>query len=243
MIMKANAKIIILIPYITNKWPVYFKLFLKSCEKNRLIDVFLLSNIQPGCELPPNVYHVNWDLEDFSNRLERLTGMKVNLTNPYFLNDYRPLFGSIFKDLAEGYQYWGYGDIDLIYGNLQKFIGPLITEQYDVISFRQELQSGSLSIFRNSERLNQLILNNTEYINALASDVDVYKGLDETAFDHSTWKNGLKSALPRQSLTYYIANLSENGIIKSSFQSWNREIVFKNEWIHYKIGNFFINGN
>lgn len=44
------------------------------------------------------------------------------MERPYKLCDFKTAYGYIFNDLFEGYDYWGYYDIDTIWGNILKFI-------------------------------------------------------------------------------------------------------------------------
>ena len=74
------------------------------------------------------------------------------MDNPYKLCDYRPAFGYIFKDLTRGFDYWGYCDLDMIFGDLQKY---LPTKKYDKIS-----RLGPFCLYRNIKRVNEAFMLN-----------------------------------------------------------------------------------
>jgi hypothetical protein len=61
------------------------------------------------------------NLEGF-NRLEAVTGLGLNLSNPYKLCDYKPLYARIFSELVAPYDYWGWGDLDVLYGDIRPCI-------------------------------------------------------------------------------------------------------------------------
>jgi hypothetical protein len=75
-------------------------------------------------------------------------GMKVSISDPYKLCDFRPAYGYLFRRYIEGFDYWGHGDIDLVYGDMLAFLKPLLKEDYDVISFTRHWISGSLCFYR-----------------------------------------------------------------------------------------------
>lgn len=51
-----------------------------------------------------------------------MLGMQVWLEKPYKLCDFRPLYGEIFSNYVDGYDFWGYCDCDLIFGDIRKFL-------------------------------------------------------------------------------------------------------------------------
>ena len=60
------------------------------------------------------------------------------------------MFGHIFSDYLVGYDFWGYGDIDLIYGNISKFITRDMLEQFDCIRCRKDCSEFFVPRWRNS---------------------------------------------------------------------------------------------
>ena len=59
------------------------------------------------------------------------------------------MYGLAFEYELKGYDFWGHCDIDLIWGDLKKFITTEILDKYDKI-----LPLGHLSIYRNNEQVN-----------------------------------------------------------------------------------------
>ena len=237
---KKIIKIVIIIPYF-GKWPSYFNIYLKGCENNPWLDIIFFTD----CEIPEykssNVLFHKFNMIKFSQLASEKLDLKINVSNAYKLCDFRPCYGLIFEDYIKDYDYWGYGDIDLIYGNLKPFIVDRIDQGFEVISNRFEILSGSLSIFKNTSFLKNLFKQSEVLINLLSSKN--YEGLDETAHNHSTWRGGNKLTLPAHSFTYMIANEDQKGLIKASFITTCKEQIDNEEVIIYKNGVLHFQGS
>jgi hypothetical protein len=190
---------------------------------------------------PSNVTLKKVSFNHVCEGISDLLAEPIHLKHPYLLCDYKPMYGAIFTEEIKDYEYWGYSDIDLIYGNLQKFILPYLSEGYDSISFRDEIQSGSLSFFKNTETVNYLFKLEPYYLEAAKNDLHICKCLDEAAGDHSSWQGNSKLNLPKKSMTYIVANAHEKGRIKSVFKTLNCEYLQKGDNIHFDRGSVFIN--
>ena len=58
----------------------------------------------------------------------------INLPSPYKLCDFKPAYGEIFNEFISSFDYWGYCDVDLIWGNIRKFLSnDLLDKEYDKI--------------------------------------------------------------------------------------------------------------
>ncbi len=139
--------ILMLMPFF-GKWPEWINLFIESCKWNPSIDwLFFTDCGEPGniCE---NVRYIHMGLEEFSALASRKLGIKVDLEKPYKLCDFKPTYGMILGDYLEGKDYWGFGDIDVVYGNIRKFLtDDMLT--HDVISFNDRHISGHFCLLRN----------------------------------------------------------------------------------------------
>ena len=112
-----KTKIIFIIPCI-GKYPWYFPYFLKSCVYNADIDFKILSDSDiPLSVKPDNVELIPYSLEKFNEDATKALGFKINIEQAYKLCDFKPAYGSIFSDYVKGYDFWGYCDIDVIFGN------------------------------------------------------------------------------------------------------------------------------
>ena len=67
--------------------------------------------------------------------------------------DYKPAYGFIFQKELQGYEYWGYCDLDIVLGKLDAFI----TDRY-LAKFDKIFTLGHMSIFRNVDEVNNVFL-------------------------------------------------------------------------------------
>ena len=110
----------IIIPYF-GKWPLNFNLYLKSVTYNiDTVDIIFftdltLDNYRP---LPKNIYLHQLSIKELRKLIEKKVNIKPKLENYRKLCDFKPAYGLIFEDYLQTYDFWGFGDIDLIYGDL-----------------------------------------------------------------------------------------------------------------------------
>lgn len=133
------------------KLPNYFDLFLESAAKNNTIDFYLFTDTQPalpeGCS---NIYITHSTLEQCKVRIENAVGYSCCLEAPYKLCDYRPSYGLVFADYLAEYDWWGFCDVDVILGDLRKFLTNDILQQYEKFS-----NLGHLMLFKNTTAVNK----------------------------------------------------------------------------------------
>lgn len=140
----------IIIPYY-GKFPNYFDLWLESVKYNPTVNFLIVTDIQLKYDYPQNVHIKNISFEDLKKRVQSLYDFKISLKNPYRLCDYKVAYGHIFYDEIKEYDFWGYCDIDLIFGNIRSFITDDILEEYDKINLH-----GHFSLHRNCDAMRYL---------------------------------------------------------------------------------------
>lgn len=132
----------------------YFQLWLDSAGCNSDFDFYIITDGDLSTyQLPGNVKSKQMSFADVRDRVGRLFPYKVELSNPYKLCDYKPLYGLIFSDIVKDYDFWGHCDPDIIWGDLKKFITNNVLDNYDKIYFR-----GHLSLTRNNDFVNKIPL-------------------------------------------------------------------------------------
>jgi len=163
-------KISIVIAYFGKTWPAYFQLYCDSLKNNPLLDVLLFTDIEeeiPG--KPRNLIVRKMDLPALKNLITSKTGIRTNFSGTRKLCDFKPTYGHVFEDYLAGYDFWGYGDIDVIYGNLSKFITDEILKLYDIITFREDWISGAFTLVRNNQTGKLLYRKSADYLPILES--------------------------------------------------------------------------
>jgi len=148
-----NNKIAIIICYY-GKLPEYTSAFLYSCEKNSDIDWLIFSDCDTSTfNIPVNVHFIYMPMSEIKLRMEKIVGFEVSLDRGYKLCDYRVAYGLIFQDYLKTYDFWGHCDLDVIWGDLRKYITSELTSKYDKI-----YMMGHLSLIRNSEECNKVFM-------------------------------------------------------------------------------------
>ena len=161
--------------------PAYLPLFLGSCRANPSVS-FLIVCDQPAPDgLPPNVRWVPMTLDGLNTRATARLGTPVRITTGYKVNDLKPLFGVVFADEIGADDFWGFCDVDLLWGNLRRFLTDAFLASGDLFSFRgPSWLSGSLTLFRTTSVASRLYERIPTWRAVLADPR--YHGIDEAAF-------------------------------------------------------------
>lgn len=135
------------------QWPNHFQVWLDSCGFNTNIDFFVVSDIPTTTfNIPSNVHIVAKSFSDIQNLIQtKFTDVPISLDRPYKLCDFKPAYGYVFEDLFHGYDYWGYCDLDTIWGDILKFI-PENNDSHLIKIF----PCGHLSFIRNVHPYNKI---------------------------------------------------------------------------------------
>ena len=64
-------------------------------------------------------------ISDFNKRIQEKLGLKSTITMEWYykLCDFKPVLAYLYPEFAseDKYKYWGYGDMDVIWGNFSRF--------------------------------------------------------------------------------------------------------------------------
>jgi hypothetical protein len=126
--------------------PGWTRLWLESCALNPEFHWCILGDQLPAdLDLPANVAFLPLTLDELKQRIRDTLGLEPCIPKPYKLCDFKVAYGAIFQDLLEGYDFWGYMDLDTIWGRLSHFLPSSTFENYDQILLR-----GHFNLFRNT---------------------------------------------------------------------------------------------
>lgn len=126
-------------------FPNYVDLWLKSCKDNPTIDWIIFTDQEPISAPIKNVRFEKISLHEMRDRISRKMGFQVVLERPYKLCDYKPVYGVVFEEYLRGYDFWGYCDLDMIFGDIRNFITQDVLNSFDKI-----LWFGHLTLYRNT---------------------------------------------------------------------------------------------
>lgn len=149
-------KIILIIPYF-GKIPYYFNLWKMSALANDTVDFLFVTDIEEIKE-EKNIKVQRCSFEDFKERVQSKFSFTIKLNRAYKCCDYRPAYGYIFAEEIAEYDFWGHCDIDLLFGNIRRFLTNDILEKYDKI-----LEHGHFCLYRNTPDICKLFLQDGEY--------------------------------------------------------------------------------
>jgi hypothetical protein len=151
----------IVIPYF-GRWPRWFHLFLKTCAANPSVHWLFVSDTAFEQPLPPNVRLHALSLEALRSLACERLNMEIELSYPFKVCDFRPAFGHIFEEHLGDYAFWGWGDVDVFFGDILKSLRRLM-DVYDVISPRPDFLAGEFTLIRNAEPFNSLYRKSRDY--------------------------------------------------------------------------------
>lgn len=144
----SGNKIAIICPYY-GKLPNNFKYTFATMSKNTFIDWYIVTDDIFDDTLYNNIYCIKSSFEEIKRKIYLEFNCKIK--HVYKLCDYKPLYGILFKDLLEEYEFWGYSDLDIIYGDLTKCLTIDNLNNYDKI-----LELGHFSVYKNEKDINSI---------------------------------------------------------------------------------------
>ena len=145
-------KVALIIPYY-GKFHNYFPIWVQTASYNLPFDFFLITDIETDLALPANLHVVKKSFAELREEIKALFDFEIILDTPYKLCEYRPVYGRVFSGMLQDYAFWGYCDVDLLFGDISSFITDEIFNNNDAI-----LSHGHFTLFRNTEQMNNLYL-------------------------------------------------------------------------------------
>lgn len=147
-----------IIPYFGQFKPS-ITLFLESCKRNKDVDWIFFTDCQipDKVELSANIQWILTTLEKIHALAETKLKKKVILKRAYKLCDLKPFYGLIFSDYLQSYEYWAYGDTDVIIGRLTYYLEKINYQKFDKINWM-----GHLCFIKNNEVCNNSVFTSVE---------------------------------------------------------------------------------
>jgi hypothetical protein len=143
-------KIILLIPYF-GQWPEWFPFYLESCRWNPTIEWLFFTDCYIPLDSPANVRYISFSYSEYQQLISERLGIDFKVESAYKLCDIKPAYGFIHQEYLSDYDYFGFGDIDIIYGDIREFYTNKIL-CYNTLSTISDRVSGHLFLIKNTER-------------------------------------------------------------------------------------------
>jgi hypothetical protein len=174
------------------------------------------------------------NFENLIDLIRKKLGSQVELEGPYKLCDYKPMYGIIFEELLESYDFWGYCDCDLVFGKIRKFITDEILSNNDVVQML-----GHMTFFRNNDVVNNIFKLKSDHIDyKKIIQIPIVVGFDEF---------GMPALMKQNNMRIYINNkiiadvlpFKERFLIENGDNSYPQVFTYENGEVfryYYKNG-------
>lgn len=176
-------RIILLIPYF-GKWPRWMELYLDSIKRNETIDFFFITDCDTS--VFNGINNIRFEASSFVeyiNRFKKLLGDDINIPNPYKICDLRPFFALVHDDIIRNYDFFGWTDVDVLFGDIRSFYTENILRDYDALSTHEKRLSGHFALLRNNEKYRRMGYRIYRWKQALLNPEFV--GIDEHGITHA----------------------------------------------------------
>lgn len=240
------SRIAILIPYF-GLFPSWFDLFVESVRANSTIDFHVFTDNE--LESSGNIRATTVSFAEYREYASRKLGLSLEFIESYKLCDLRVCMGRIHEDLLAGYDFYGYCDVDLVFGKIRDFYTEEILDRYDVFSTHAHRLSGHLTLFRNTDRNRNLYKKIENWKEALASpdmqlldEVALYKVYTKSWLDLLDKKHRLKRRLSRHLCPLLNGFDGYYDAVNSRLRTWKSRRLYLTEqyttpffsrpWIH-----------
>lgn len=175
----SKKSIVLLVPYF-GSWPNWFAFFLESCRRNSDINWLFYTDCPVPEDTPPNVRFNQLSFADYKQHVSNKLGIVFDPQSPYKLCDLKPAFGYIHEEDIQGYDVWGFSDIDLVYGDLRSYFTEDKLSRYSLISTHKRRVSGHFCLMHNNQKMRTVFMRIKNWQQRLASQE--HYALDEGAF-------------------------------------------------------------
>ena len=168
--------IVIIFPYF-GKLPVQYGMWRASALYNPSVDFmfFTDADVKPA----ENIIVHKMQFDDFKQIVQKAFDFSIVLDRPYKLCEYKQSYGYILQDYINEYDFWGFGDLDLVYGDIRSFLTD------DVLTHKFLLGWGHLTLLRNDEDANTYFM---KQIPGYQNYKDAFTTTKITYFDEFRYK-------------------------------------------------------
>jgi len=144
--------VILIVPYF-GKWPVWMDLYLDSIKRNPAINFHFITDCETAIfESIPNISFEETTLTEYVDRYKKLLGDDIQIPNAYKICDLRPFFGLVHQEITHSYDFFGWTDVDILFGDIRSFYTDEILSRFEVLSTHKTRLSGHLALLKNNEK-------------------------------------------------------------------------------------------
>jgi len=130
--------------------PHWLDFFVQSANYNQEYDFYIFNDKIENEYNTGNVYFKKMTIEKISQIISDKFNRTYKLNNIRKLCDWKTVYGRIFSEISQDYDFWGHCDLDMIWGNMSNFITNDDYQKYDIISGDQNRLCGPFNLFKTS---------------------------------------------------------------------------------------------
>lgn len=169
--------IIVIFPHFGTLPPQY-NMWRASAVGNPDIDFLFFTD----CDVEPakNIIVHKMSFDDFRKIVQSKFKFSIVLDRPYKICDYRPAFAYILSEHVKEYDFWGWGDLDVVYGDIRHFVTDDVLSRYKMIS-----GYGHFTLYKNDDYTNTFFM---KEVDGYVSYKDAFTQKRSMYFDEYEYK-------------------------------------------------------
>mgnify|MGYP007122036467 CR=1 FL=1 len=138
-------KIVLIFPYF-GILPPQYPAWRATALRNPTIDFLFFTDAD--VDSAENIIVHKMPFSDFQQIVQKAFDFPISLDRPYKLCEFKQAYGFILQDYIKEYDLWGYGDLDLVYGDIRTFLTDSVLEHKFLLGW------GHLTLLHNDEDAN-----------------------------------------------------------------------------------------
>lgn len=183
--MKTPSPEIALIECWLGPFPPWRPLFEASCRANPNLEFLVFTDQVTATRREGNITYHPLTRGELEARIADRAGQRLSLLDGWRLCKLKPAYGLLFADHLKPYQFWGFHDSDLVWGNTRSFFTAERLARFDVISPSAAWLVGHLSLFKIGSGAGRPDLIIPGYWNQVLRDSHKGVAIDEELLDHA----------------------------------------------------------
>ena len=176
--------------------PSQYKMWRASALRNPTVDFmfFTDADVEPA----NNIIVHKMRFSEFKEIVQKAFDFNIELDRPYKLCEYKQSYGYILQDYIGNYDFWGFGDLDVVLGDIRHFITD------NVLTHKFLLGWGHLTLMHNDEDTNTYFM---KQVDGFQYYKDAFTTSVITFFDEFDTMSSLVSKFDKSLLIFFPDNI------------------------------------
>ena len=170
--------------------PDYLPLFLKSCVPATRFRFHIFSDTAPPNDTPENVTWHKSSHEETYRRANLVTGCSAVPASLHAICNLRPFFPLMYPEAIQDAEYWGYCDLDVMFGDIDRVLTEFERSNADGFTSHWKYCVGHFTFFRNNAKVNRIGFEIENWNSAVGESVCVH--IDEFGIFEAARRTGIK---------------------------------------------------